>query len=125
VLTVMLADELRARTRQFALDVILLCAKLPLSDLTHVVRPQLIRSATGVAANYRAACRGCSSRELAARLAVVVEEADERELWLDVLSVDHEGPPDRVASLQNEAVQLRAIMARSRSTTLANLRQSR
>ena len=121
----MLADELRARTRQFALDVISFCAKLPPSDLSQVVQPQLIRSATGVASNYRAACRSRSSREFAARLAVVVEEADESELWLDVLSVNQEGPAGIVAKLQKEAVQLRAIMARSRSTTLENLRKSR
>ena len=83
----MIADELRARTRQFALDVIVLCSQLGFGDLARVVRPQLLRAATGIAANYRAACRSRSHREFVSRLAVVVEECDEAELWLDVVEV--------------------------------------
>jgi len=119
----MFADELRARTRQFAIDVIKLCLALPKDDLMRIVRPQLIRAATGVAANYRAACRGRSSKEFASRLGVVVEEADESELWLDVLETLEYRPAERIRSLRNEASQIVAIMAKSRSTTLENLRR--
>jgi four helix bundle protein len=81
----MVGDELRSRTRQFALDVIDLCLRLGMGDLAQLIRPQLLRSATGVAANHRAASRGRSRREFISRLKVVIEEADESELWLDIL----------------------------------------
>jgi len=114
-------DNLRARTRQFALDVVSFCVRLPSDDLCRVVRPQLLRAATGVAANYRAACRSRSRKEFAARLSVVIEESDESELWLDVLQVNQRGASEEVQRLMAEASELTAIMAASRSTTLSRL----
>jgi four helix bundle protein len=73
-------NQLRARCRQFMLDVIDVCAFLGEDDLARVIRPQLLRAATGVASNQRASRRARSTKEFAARLAVVVEEADESEL---------------------------------------------
>jgi four helix bundle protein len=114
-------DNLRARTRQFALDVVSFCVRLPSDDLCRVVRPQLLRAATGVAANYRAACRSRSRKEFAARLSVVIEESDESELWLDVLQVNQRGASEEIQRLMAEASELTAIMAASRSTTLSGL----
>jgi four helix bundle protein len=118
----MIADELRGRTRQFALDVIALCLTVGSNDVARTIKAQLVRSATGVASNYRAACRSRSAREFASRLAVVVVEADESELWLDLLEANRFGPAPGVGRLRQEAVELRAILARSRSTTLDRLR---
>ncbi len=52
-----LAEQLKKRSRQFALDVILLCRRFPPTMDGYVVAKQLIKSATSTAANYRAACR--------------------------------------------------------------------
>jgi four helix bundle protein len=117
-------DELRARTREFALEVIDVCVKLAGDDLGTLIRSQLIRSATGVAANYRAACRSRSHREFAARLAIVVEEADESELWLDILIARQFKFPS-LPVLRREAIELRAIFSASRATVLKRLGQSR
>jgi four helix bundle protein len=121
----MIGDELKARTRQFALDVIDLCLKLGSSDLARIVRPQLLRAGTGVAANHRAAARCRSSREFAARLAVVVEEADEAELWLDVLETRQFGPQEAVRTLRRESQELRAIFVASRRTVLKRIKKRR
>ena len=118
----MTADELRTRTRAFALDVIDLCVHLGGDDLGRLVRPQLIRSGAGVASNNRAASRSRSLREFAARLAVVVEEADESELWLDILVARNVKHP-MLPQLRQEAIELRAIFSRSRATTLERLRR--
>ena len=118
----MIADQLRARTRQFALDVILLCSQLGFGDLARVVRPQLLRAATGIAANYRAACRSRSHREFVSRLAVVVEECDEAELWLDVVETMSVGDPRLTSALRREA-ELLAVMSSSRRTALQRLKQ--
>jgi four helix bundle protein len=94
----MTGEHLKERTRQFALDVIDVSMTLGRDDFTEVARPQLLRAGTGVAANYRAACRSRSSREFASRLATVVEEADESELWLDLLMVRKYGAKGHVAT---------------------------
>jgi four helix bundle protein len=73
------AEELRARTKQFALDVIRFVNALPRTAVG-----QLLRAGIGVAGNYRGACRSRSHREFTARIGVVLEEADESELWLDL-----------------------------------------
>jgi four helix bundle protein len=72
----MIGDELRARTRQFALDVIGLCLKLGRDDVGRLIAPQLLRSGTGVAANHRAAGQSRSRREFVSRLSVVIEESE-------------------------------------------------
>ena len=118
-------EELKSRTRQFGLNVIDLCLTLGFDDFAQLVRPQLLRSGTGVAANHRSACRSRSRLEFASRLAVVVEEADESELWLDYLQVRKRGPINVVSDLRSEASELRAIFARSRSTTLKRIRELR
>jgi len=119
----MIADELRARTRQFALDVIVLCGRFGFGDLARVVRPQLLRAATGIAANYRAACRSRSRREFVSRLGVVVEECDEAELWLDVVETMSLGNPQRTSALRTEATELLAVMSTSRRTARQRLKQ--
>ena len=116
----MIGDDLRARSRQFAIDVVALCIALGQSEVGRVVKSQLLRAATGTAANYRAACRSRSAREFAARLSVCVEEVDEAELWLDIIETNGLGLIDTVRRLRSEATQLRAIFARSRTTVLEN-----
>ena len=116
----MIGDDLRARSRQFAVDVVVLCLALAQSDVGRTLKSQLMRAATGTAANYRAACRSRSPRAFAARLSVCIEEADEAELWLDIIETNAIGPTEKVQQLRSEATQLRAIFARSRTTVLEN-----
>lgn len=119
------ADELRNRTRLFGSNVIDLCMELGTDIFAQVVGKQLLRAGTGVAANHRAACRSRSRQEFAARLATVVEEADESELWLDYVQSKKRGPTQVVDDLRGEAIELRAIFAKSRATTLERLREQR
>jgi four helix bundle protein len=117
------ATELRNRTRSFGSNVIDLCMELGCDIFAQVVGKQLLRAGTGVAANHRAASRSRSRQEFAARLATVVEEADEAELWLDYIEAKKRGPAHVVADLRSEAVELRAIFSKSRATTLERLRE--
>ena len=119
------ANELRERSRRFALDVVRLCLKLGHDDLGQLIRPQLLRAGTGVATNHRAAGRGRSDKEFAARLGVVVEEADESEFWLDALRELKYGPPADVGRLHQESVELRAIFSASRTTMLKRIEKTR
>ena len=80
------AGELKSRTKRFALDVLSLRRTLPATDEAADIGRQLSRSATGVAANYRAACQSRSDAKFAARVGVVLEEADESAFWMEVLT---------------------------------------
>jgi four helix bundle protein len=105
------------------MDAIDLCLGLGADDLGKLVRPQLLRAATGVAANHRAASRSRSRKEYVAKLSVVIEEADESELWLDILEAKRHGPPVLIKRLRQEASELCAIFVASRTTATAGLKK--
>jgi four helix bundle protein len=113
----MTADELKRRTKQFGLRVIRLVENLPKNRSATTIGNQLLRSATSVGANYRAACRGRSKAEFIAKLGIVEEEADESTYWLEMLVEARILRKDLVAQLHTEAEELTAIMAKSRQTT--------
>ena len=108
--------ELQTRTKAFALRVITLVDTLPRSMAGQVIGRQLLRSATSVGANYRAACRAQSRAELAAKLSVVVEEADESLYWLELLQESSPIKAVRLTDLLKEANELVAISVAARKT---------
>jgi len=110
-------EELRDRTKAFALRVIRLYRSLPSAAEAQVMEKQLLRCGTSVAANYRAACRGRSRAEFAARLGIVVEEADESMLWLELLPDSGVIRHERLEPLLAEARELTALFTASRHTT--------
>ena len=73
--------DLKERTRAFALRAVRLVEALPPGRAADVMGKQLLRCATSVGANYRAACRARSRAEFVAKLGIVEEEADEAEYW--------------------------------------------
>jgi four helix bundle protein len=79
------SEELKKRTKRFALDVIKLAAGLPQVLETRHAIGQVIRSSSSVAANYRSACRGKSKADFISKLGTVEEEADETGFWLELL----------------------------------------
>jgi four helix bundle protein len=78
-------EELRERTKQFAIRIVKLFRALPKTEEARVLRKQVLRSGTSVAANYRAVCRSRSRADFISTLAVVTEEADETAFWLELL----------------------------------------
>jgi four helix bundle protein len=110
------ADELKTRTKRFALDVLAFRRTLPATDEAADIGRQLSRAATGVGANYRAACRSRSDAEFAARVGVVLEEADESAFWLEIVTAGGISRERRAVDLLDEANQLTAIFAASSIT---------
>lgn len=78
-------EAFKQRTKQLSLRVIRLFQALPKTDEAEIIGKQLLRSATSVAANYRAACRSRSDAEFFSKISIVVEEADETLFWLEIL----------------------------------------
>ena len=107
------AQDLKDRTKKFALRVMHLVDALPDTPKGRAIASQLVRSGTSVAANYRAACRGRSHAEFISKIGVVEEEADETVLWLELIVEDKLLPEGKIAPLPKEANELTAIMAAS------------
>ncbi len=110
------ADALKERTKQFALRVIRVIRSVPPGMEGKTIGHQLLRSGMSVAANYRAACRTRSRPEFLAKLAIVIEEADESEFWLEMLADAGLIPEPKLKDLRSEANQLVAIFNASRTT---------
>ncbi len=119
-----MSEQLKKRTKQFALDVITLCAGLPQVTETRHAIGQVIRSSSSVAANYRSACRGKSKPDFISKLGTVEEEADESGFWLEMLSDIaavrrlriNAQTSEQLVRLLDEANQLVAITVASRKT---------
>jgi four helix bundle protein len=120
----MTADELKLRTKQFALRIIRLVTAMPKTIEGKAIANQLVRCGTSVAANYRAACRARSRSEFVAKMGVVLEEADETQLWLELIIESKLLPIKRVERLLEEANELVAIFVASRKSASSNLRST-
>jgi four helix bundle protein len=103
------SEELKAGTKQFALRLMKLVGALPKTTVGRAIGGQLVRGATSVVANYRAACRARSKAEFAAKLGTVAEEADETCFWLEMIIEGELVPAKRAAALLEESNALTAI----------------
>jgi four helix bundle protein len=110
------AEELKHRTKSFALRVIRLTEALPKTRTADVIGRQLLRSSTSVGANYRAACRARSQTEFAAKIGIVEEEADESAYWLELIVESDLLPSAKVQDLLQETNELVAIFVASART---------
>ena len=107
-------QELKLRTKQFALRILKLVRALPKTVDGRTIGKQLIRVGTSVGANYRAACRGRSKAEFIAKLGIVEEEADECAFWLEIIIEGGLLKAAHVGNLLQEANEITAIMVASR-----------
>jgi four helix bundle protein len=112
-------ENLKQRTKDFALRVIRLSEAMPRSIPGDVLSRQIVRSATSVAANYRSACRGKSRADFIAKMGIVEEEADESALWLELIAEAGLLPDAKTTALHTEAGELTAIAVSSIRTARA------
>ena len=109
-------EELKNRTKKFALRVLNLADQLPRGVKGRVLSDQIARAGTSAAANYRAACKARSRAEFIAKIGAAEEEADEVQFWLELICDDKLVPGNRLKELQQEARELTAIFAASRKS---------
>jgi four helix bundle protein len=93
-----------------------MCRTIPSTRETNIINNQILRSATGVAANYRAVGLARSKAEFISKLGVVIEEADETVFWLELLSDSGIIPASKLRELMAEGNELVAIFLASRKT---------
>ncbi len=109
-------DELKKRTKDFAHRCVKLSTALPKTPLGRHIQSQLIRCATSVAANYRAACIAQSKSDFAFKMSIVAEECDESCFWLEFIIDEKSLRVNQVTPLLGEGKELTAIFMASRKT---------
>jgi four helix bundle protein len=117
----MTPDELKHRTKEFALRILKLVAALPKTIEGKAIAGQLVRAGTAVGANYRASCRARSKPEFIAKIGIVEEEADESAFWLELTIEGGLLKASLVQPLLDEANELARIMASSRISATKSL----
>lgn len=116
----MTKDELQIRTKKYGIEMIRFLYSLPKESSTSVIS-KLVRSATSIGANYRAALRSRSEKEFIAKIGIIVEEADETLYWIEVMN---EVPyfsklQNKMELLMKEANELTAIFVSTLKTLKA------
>jgi four helix bundle protein len=105
--------DLLQRTKAFAVRVIHLVDRLPRKRSADVIGTQLMKSASSVGANYRAARRGRSPAEFCSKLGIVEEEADESVYWMELLIESQIVRADLLQNLLKEANEILAVVVAS------------
>jgi four helix bundle protein len=106
----MTRDEMKTRTKQFALRIIRLSAAMPKSREADVLGRQVLKSGTSIGANYREAVRASSRRHFITNLEICLREGDETLYWLELLAESGIMSEKRLGGLIDEGNQLVAIM---------------
>lgn len=116
----MTKDELKKRTKSFAVNVARFCRTIPYDFIMKHYIAQIIRSSSSVGANYRAACRAKSKADFINKMRIVEEEADETMFFLELI---YELTPDKqqqIKPLYSEANEILSITVSSINTAVKN-----
>jgi len=117
---IMDSEELKRRTKAFAVRIVKMTEAIPKTRAADIIARQVLRSATSVGANYRAACRARSHREFTAKIGIVTEEADETLYWLELLVETNIMSETLLKNLIQEADELTAIFTATAHTARQN-----
>lgn len=106
--------RVRERLRVFSLGILKISRSLDKDTASRVINYQLTKSGTSVYANYRAALRARSKAEFFSKLSIGVEEADETEMWLELLIASNISSTQEIREAHQESVELIKILASMR-----------
>jgi four helix bundle protein len=115
-------EILKKRTFDFALNTLKVIDGLKKSTANEVMSKQVVRSATSVGANYRAACKAKSTPDFINKLKIVEEESDESVYWLELIKAYNNIVEPKYESILKESKELERIFAASAITAKTNKR---
>ena len=118
-------EEMKQRTKLFALGIIKLVESLPKERTAEVLGRQLLRSGTSVGSNYRSACRAKSIADFISKMGIVEEEADESLYWMELLIEAGIEVNMKMETLMKEAGELLSISVASIKTARKSQNMSR
>lgn len=116
-------QDLRKRTKDYALRIVRLYSALPKSAEAQVLGHQCLRSGTSVAANYREASRSRSDAEFISKLGIVEQELDETLMWLELLVEAGIVVETRLSDLITETDELLRITVTSIKNTKSRIKE--
>ena len=102
-------QDLRKRTKDYALRIVKLYAALPDGAAAQVLGKQILRSGTSVGAQYREACRAKSNADFINKIEGSLQELDETQYWLELIAETNLVKADRLGALQEETEELIAM----------------
>jgi four helix bundle protein len=117
------AQDLKERTKHFAIRIVRLYQALSRHGEAGVIGKQLLRAGTSVGANYRSVCRARSRADFVSKIAIAIEESDETLFWLEVILEVGIVPENRLLDIMKEADELVAILVVSRATAMKKMRE--
>jgi four helix bundle protein len=118
-------EQLKQRTKAFALRIIRLVSALPRNRTGEVLGRQILKSGTSIGANYREALRASSKKHFISTIKIVVRESDETLYWLELLSESNSVKPSRLTDLIRECNELLAIFSKTARSAQCKLNQSK
>lgn len=104
-------EQFRNRTKANSVKIIKIVSKIKYSEESSVLKKQLVRCSTSITANFRAVCRARSEKEKYAKLCIVVEEADETLLWLEMFVECEILSQENIKDVYVEALEILKVMA--------------
>lgn len=119
----MKSEDMRERTKNFALRVIRLVGALPNNRIGDILGRQLLRSGSSVGANYREALRGSSRKQFLYSTEIALREADETLYWLELIAESALLKRARMMDIMRECNELVAILTATVRTTKRNARK--
>ena len=106
-------EEMKLRTKQFAINIAFLTQKLPDNLINKTYKGQIVRSGSSVGANYRASRRAKSNADFIYKLKIVEEELGESLFFLELLEVFNEPEKEDINRLYQEGETLLKIIVAS------------
>ena len=120
-----MTEQIKNRTKRIGLEIIQLIDLLPQRTSSWAISKQVIRSATSIGANYRAACRAKSVPDFFNKLKIVEEETDETLYWLEIIEEAKLLPSESLKTIKTEINEILSIIVASIKTTKSKInRQS-
>jgi len=112
----MTREEMKARTKAYAVRIVKLVQSLPRNRECDVLGSQLLRAGTSVGANYRAVCRAKSTADFINKLRIVEEECDESLFWMEIFTDAGLVKAARLRNLMAEGDEILRIVVSSAKT---------
>lgn len=106
--------DISERLKSFSLKILEISEKIPETTRGRVINYQLSKSGTSVYANYRAALRSRSKAEFFSKLCISLEEADETEMWIDLLISSNIMNTNQLNNIHKEIIEILKILSSMR-----------
>jgi uroporphyrinogen-III synthase len=104
-------DQLRNRTKQFAIGILKLCGPLPKTPETLAIQTPLVKAATTLAANCRALARAWSEDDFHRNRNLASGDADDCVFWLELLAAAGTEQDQPIQALLEEVSEIVALLS--------------